>query len=137
MVELIENERLNRRMLKETRENIILRKIFENNEFFITNWNRDLEEKYKIPKNSLYNIIKSLIKQKLIIRKSLKPIRVTFTPKISNMLLIIEDNGEIPLKELEQNFSYQELPNIVEKLIDAEIIKKFTKNLNIYLKMIP
>jgi len=109
---------------------------FKYEEFFPKDWNEKMENEYKIPKATLYNLIKSLLKQEYIVRKSIKPIKVVFPPIIKDILLIIEDNLVIPIKELRLRYNDQNLDKIIDRFVDAEILQKFTKNIEIYLKII-
>jgi len=121
---------------KEDKENIILKLIFRNEEFFIKNWDEKKENKYKIPKSTIHNLIKSLLGQGYIVKKSKKPIKVVFTPIIKEFLLIIEENYEIPIEKLRIGYNDPNLDKIIDRLVDAEILHRFTKNLEIYLKII-
>jgi len=134
MDETINKESYKKKIPKDTRENIILRDLFLNNEFLIRDWNKKKEIQFSIPKSSLYNLIKSLKSQNIIIIKSLSPKRATFTPQIKDLLLIIEENKEISLIALTQDLK-PDIENIIDRLVDAKIIEKFIKGTNVYLKI--
>lgn len=134
MDETINKESLRKKIPKDTRENIILRELFLNNEFLIRDWNKKKEIQFNIPKNSLYNLIKSLKSQNIIIIKSSSPSRATFIPLIKDLLFIIEENKEISLLALTQDLK-PDIVNIIDRLGDAKIIEKFIKGTKIYLKI--
>lgn len=131
-----EKKIINSLATKEDRENIILRFIFRYEEFYIKIWDKKMEEKYKIPKASIYNLINSLEKQDYIVKKSKKPFKVAFSPIIKEILLIIEENIEIPIKELRKRYNDIDLSKIIDRLTDAEILDRFPKHYDIYLKII-
>ena len=134
MAETINKESYKKKIPKDTRENIIIRELFLNNEFLIRDWNKNKEIQFNIPKSSLYNLIKSLESQNIIIIKSLSPKKATFTPQITDLLLIIEENKEISLLELKQDLK-PEIEIIIDRLVDAKIIEKFIKGTKVYLKI--
>ncbi|MFW9973079.1 MAG: hypothetical protein ACFFDF_23050 [Candidatus Odinarchaeota archaeon] len=112
------------KLSKFDKENIILREIFKNGKFIVKDW---LNEQM-IPKNSINYLIKSLETEGFIKTKSQKPKIVDFTHKISKILLLIEKSDYIFNNELSNNFNYNNIDNIIERLIDAKIVSMDIKN---------
>lgn len=122
--------------LKSKRENVIMRQLFENNEFLIKNWNKTMENTYKIPKNSLYRLTNGLVTQKLIIKTDNKPKRFVFDVKIKDLLKIIEENDLTPLDKLDIQTEGLSIRSIIDRFVDAKILEKVVIDFQIYLKII-
>lgn len=120
------------KLTKFDKENYILREICKNDEFKPKDWTKN----DVIPKNSLYSIIKSLESNGFINIKARKPLVIDFSLKISQILLLIEKNIDVPYNELLKIFSNNNFDIMIKRLIDAKIIKMESKNNIIYFQVI-
>ena len=107
------------KLIKFYKENNILREIFKNDKFIVKDWSNE----QRIPKNSINYLIKSLEAEGFIKSKSQKPKIVGFTHKISQILLLIEKSDFISKNDLSNNFNDNNIDNIIERFIDAKIIR--------------